>query len=166
VIIQETDTEFFGTIHRLVKPRCEVRIATHNLYTGVNVDGQYSNEWLGAEQNRVGELFDHLHKMDVDVEIKIGIPFVRACQLSDDHRCAMHAQGEKWDTRLQNVDKRWPKFRYKVLANSHAKLVLITPHHSIFGGRNLSSSDLQDLSFYSDDPALFKKLMDFYERLK
>jgi hypothetical protein len=63
------------------------------------------------------------------------------------------------------VAKRW-KFKFILLANSHTKLMLVSPDHCLFGGRNLSDSDtMHDLTFYTRDKQLYGQLCEIFEKL-
>jgi hypothetical protein len=163
--------EYFKIIKTLARPKAEIRIATYNLFAGVLPDGRYTNDW-GKENwhSNVGELLDHLHELDVKVEIKIGKPLFGKCKLQDNVECCMHKKEEKWDDRLGQMDKRWPKFTFQILGISHAKLILFKledgRHFSIYGGRNLSDAPLMDLSFVDVDPKIYQKLLKVYETLQ
>jgi hypothetical protein len=169
--IVSTAAEYFAAIRSLVVQGSDVKIATYNLFTGMLHDGRYMNDWRNpAYHNEVGALFDDLQRAGARVEVKIGKPLFRACPMQDDPRCQMHKQEEKWDGRLVECDKRWPNFTFRILALSHAKLVLIKHPSdltfSIFGGRNLSDVQLDDLSFISSDARLFARLIAAYDQLK
>jgi hypothetical protein len=171
VKIVTSNEEYFKIIKTLARPKSEIRIATYNLFAGVLPDGRYTNDWNKANwHNNVGELLDHIHKMDVKVEIKVGKPLFGTCPLQDNPQCSMHKKEEKWDGRLDQMDKRWPKFTFQIMGLSHAKIILIKhadgKRFSIYGGRNLTDAPLMDLSFVDADPKIYQRLLTVYDTLQ
>jgi len=175
-IINSKD-EYFRKINNLLKKNSEVKIATFNIYTGVLDDGRFVNDWGGKFFNNVGALFDTLTLKSCDVHIKVGVPRKSDCPLKNvdvftkdgeliEDDCAVAKKDGKWDKRFEESKKRWKRIKFDTIENSHVKLVLISPNHCIFGGRNLSDSRDSDLSFYVSDNKLYKELLEIFDGIK
>lgn len=176
--IIQTNEEYFKKINSLLEDGLKVYIASFGIYAGVLEDGRYTNEWGRDYRNEVGLLFDRLSEFDCDTTIKIGKPWKQECPLFDktfiakdsygidkEVGCSAKEKNRKWFGRYDHVVERWPKINFMLLNNSHVKLILIEGWHCIFGGRNLSDSNSHDLSFYSKDKTLFKKLKKVWKDL-
>lgn len=79
--------------------------------------------------------------------------------------CSKQTTEEKWDDKFKEAKKRWAKINFQLVEESHMKLVLVSPHHSIFGGRNFTDSSDVDLTFYSKEKKLYNTLMKEFEQL-
>ena len=169
-IVTEND-EFFKVIDVLARPKSVIHIATYNLFSGVLDDGRYTNDWKNEKwRNRVGEWLDLVHARDTTVNIKIGKPLFKGCQMDENPQCALHRQEEKWDGRLNQMDKRWPKFTFKIVGLSHVKLILFKHEngdvYSVYGGRNLTDAPLTDISFIDTKQEMYDRLMQVYDQIR
>jgi len=161
-----TKSEYFDKIDKIISQDCDVKIATYNIYTGVTTDGRYVNNWGGGQfENRVGHLLDNLTNISSSTTIKIGKPFFGECALMHDSQCSMMDKENNWESRLRHTKRRWHKIDFKLIENSHIKLVLVSPDHCLYGGRNFADSDNLDLSWYEQDLAQYKKLVKIFNVL-
>lgn len=172
----EHKQDYFRKISSLLEKNSKVKIATFNIYTGVLDDGRYVNDWGGKFFNNVGALFDLMTLKSCDVHVKVGVPRKSTCPLKDlsaftkdgeliEEECLLGKRDAKWDGRWAETRKRWKRINFEEIGQSHVKLVLISPNHCIFGGRNLSDSGDSDLSFYTADDDMFEELLNIFERL-
>lgn len=174
--ILQTRQEYYIKINSLLKKKSEVKIATYNMYAGVLDDGRFVNDWGGKYFNAVGAMFDIMALKSCDVHIKVGVPRKSECPLAGitvfdsngtkiDDDCAISVRNTKWDQRIEATKKRWWRFKFDLIDKSHIKLVLVSPNHCIFGGRNLSDSEDSDISFYVSDDGIYKQLLDIFNNI-
>jgi len=143
----------------------KVRISTYGIYAGVLHDGRFVNEWGPKYHNSVGEMFDVLNTAGVPAHIKIGKPMPIKCGLYDASKCAARIKNTRWTKRFEKMAERWSHIKFDLCESLHSKMILIGPHHCIWGSTNLSDSSISDLTTYTADKAFYNKMKKMFEAI-
>ena len=156
-----TSEEHFDQLLKLVAdgPK-HVCISTYGIYAGILDDGRDATEWGKKYANKVHDFLDAFGK-GIKVQIAVGLAPFNSCQgknLCED--CWL--KYENLAARLLQHAKKWPKISWKFGVGFHLKCFLFhfsdrelrSSHEDptfrsvgIGGGRNLSNSDWDDLTF-------------------
>lgn len=132
-------------------------IMTYGAYIGITADGRDCHEWGGKYANPVRPFLDALVDNEIKTKIVVGEQTVIECTPG----CEFCKQkNENLQTRIGlTIDKySGGAIEWRINPALHAKMIVFSTNWCMVGGRNLTSSDWIDYSFWIEDKSLAKKL--------
>ena len=146
----------FETVKKNKPSKCY--ISTFNIFAGITHDGKDVVEDYHYE-NISHDFLELLRNLKVKTEIVVGLPYFMECRKGCPD-CLNEYQ--KRTRRIYKHFDKWPEFKWKALEFHHSKYILFSPKYSFIGGRNLTSSNYNDLTFLHTDTKLYNKLVKYH----
>lgn len=158
---------YFDAIESYIyeKPQA-VLISSYGIYAGISHNGEDLNKRGISYETRVSKILHSL--LDVPkVHMLIGLSPFKSCR---GFTTCLQCQYNYYKSllRLLNHKELFPKYNWRVSENSHTKLVLFVydddghkSYKGIGGGRNLTDSNWDDISFDLDFEASSKCIKHF-----
>lgn len=147
-----TINEYYSAITEAAKeiqPK-EAYISTFSLYAGVTDKGLDTRKIYGYP-NKTADFLDKLARNNVKTNIVVGLPETSIC-FDGCENCIT-----KWNKTISRYEKtrdNWPDFNWVFINGNHTKFIVLvnSDQYRVFsGGRNLSESSWDDLTFRLPD---------------
>lgn len=163
--ILETSEDFIREITNMVemKPKF-INMSTYGLYLGISVDNNgVVTDWNFRYPKAMRKIIDRIIELKIPCRIIVGDNSDKPECVTDCEHCKKN--NENLIKRLiAHVEKfNSDIFQIVVKDNYHKKLISSNICY-IIGGRNLTESGYEDLSFIGEDPEILKKLNESFDR--
>lgn len=142
--------EYHNTLYKLVAASKEIKISTFGVYAGV----------LNHKILPFHDLYKTFELMrSKKVQILVGVADERLC-FKGCRGCKL--SHKKYLQRIERHIEHWPEIDWRLTTKHHAKMMIFDNKYAILGGRNLTGSGFEDLSFLTFADT---ELINYFDRL-
>lgn len=156
--VLKTDTDFHWKMKEILDQNpLFVAASSFGIYAGLSKNKDW-HQLGGKFKSPIRRFLDEVNRRKIPAYLIIGPTIGEECSVDCPH-CAERNNLRRLSL-IQHVEQ-FPNIEILIVDKWHAKMVF-TEKSAIIGGRNLSSSDWNDLSFYTEDPSVISELNEYF----